>query len=102
MLHSNKLLKLLSISLLALLLTFYGLGVSAEGGLLIAPAPESQSTSAPASTPDPAAEQVQQEAIETILEPAGMMTIFVWSMAAALIMCAPVVVLVIIKRHRQK
>ncbi len=106
--------RLISICLLILLLTFCSMNVFADSeGLLIAPAPDSSSAAqapadseaAPAQAAVPseeAAEQAQQQALDAVLEPAAMPTILLWSMLAALIMCAPIVVLVIIKRRNQK
>ncbi len=106
--------RLISICLLILLLTFCSMNVFADSeGLLIAPAPDSSSAaqapadseSAPAQAAVPseeAAEQAQQQALDAVLEPAAMPTIVLWGMLAALIMCAPIVVLVIIKRRKQK
>lgn len=107
--------RLISICLLILLLTFCSMNVFADSeGLLIAPAPDSSSAAqapadseaAPAQAAVPseeAAEQAQQQqALDAVLEPAAMPTIVLWGMLAALIMCAPIVVLVIIKRRKQK
>lgn len=91
--RSNKFYKLVCLAFALLTLALCCLPVFA------AQDPALPSQTEDASALDAAAQAAQQQAIEEILEPASMMPIFLWSIAAALIMCAPVAILVAIKRR---
>lgn len=92
--RSNKLVKILCVVLLTVLVSLCGMNVFADE--------QPAATAANQVDLAEAAEQAQQQAIQQVLEPAGMMPIFLWSMLAGLIMCIPVVILLIIKRRNQK
>lgn len=97
--HSKKFYKMtcIAVALLTLMLCSFPVFAAQEPETAPAAGPAVQTEAEPAL--DAAAQAAQQQAIEEILKPASMMPIFLWSIAAALIMCAPVALLVAIKRR---